>query len=113
MIHECTVIRSSASALAGPRAGFGEKFKVKRQKPADSDERETLHYARTVIRPGDRILYIHSKGVSDARCDPDPNSNPNPKFIPNPVHLPKGVSDVRCASTADEPASCCAREPTH
>ena len=54
--------------MPGPRAGFGDKFKVKRQKPADSDERETLHYARTVIRPGDRILYIHSKGVSDARC---------------------------------------------
>jgi len=59
-----------------PRAGFGDKFKVKRQKPADSDERETLHYARTVIRPGDRILYIHSKGVSDARCESNPDRNP-------------------------------------
>jgi hypothetical protein len=48
-------------------AGFGDKFKVKRNGVGESDERETLHYARTVIRPGDRILYIHSKGVSDAR----------------------------------------------
>ena len=66
--------RSSSSAMSRIKrwfqlshAGFGDKFKVKRQKPADSDERETLHYARSVIRPGDRILYIHSKGVSDAR----------------------------------------------
>ena len=35
-----------------------------------ADERVTLLIMYNLVQPTDRVLYIHSKGVSDARCAP-------------------------------------------
>ncbi len=35
-----------------------------------ADERATLLVMFNLVQPTDRVLYIHSKGVSDARCAP-------------------------------------------
>ena len=39
-----------------------------RSPPGKADERVTLLLMNQYVQPTDRVLYIHSKGVSDARC---------------------------------------------
>ena len=41
-----------------------------RSPPGKADERVTLLLMNEHVQPTDRVLYIHSKGVSDARCKP-------------------------------------------
>lgn len=61
----CFVSGPDAAAAAAALRASGAKFAVERCEPADrSAERLALLGARTLVQPGDAVLYLHSKGVT-------------------------------------------------
>ena len=51
---------------------FGSQINITLHDPADTSyERATLMFMRNVTLPSDRILYFHSKGVSDGKQERD------------------------------------------
>ena len=61
----CYVCGPEAAAAAALVAQYGDKFRVERVAPDDATyERLTILSIPSHVRPGDKILYFHTKGVT-------------------------------------------------